>query len=282
MSRAVVFSGGGRTGATWMLGLAVGLRDGGVDLATADLIVGTSGGARIGAQLATGAVDQAVTACRSNTLPAATNYAGLPDFVAAAGRIRAAAASQQDAARRIANLGPLGPGLATAAERRAEIAALLPVHSWPGTPLKISAVDADSGQRVVFDARSGVSLADAVTASGALPGIYPLAEINGRRFADGGAYSLYSADLAAGHDVVIVISPLPVSPYQRGRLDAELAALGNCVSHLILANETSLAAIGPDPNAVTAPVPVLEAGMAQAIRELPALLAAWNAHTAAG
>jgi NTE family protein len=282
MSRAVVFSGGGRAGAAWMLGLTAGLREAGVDLAAADLIVGTSGGARTGAQLATGTTDQAIAAYRAQRLPAVRNYAGLADFVAAARPIQAAAGDQVAAARQIANLGPLGPGLASPAERRQEIEACLPADAWPGTPLKISAVDADSGHRVAFDARSGVSLTDAVTASCALPGIYPLAEINGRRYADGGAWSLYSADLAADHDIVIVISPFPLDPARRGRLDAELAALGNCVSHLILPDETSLAAIGPDATAVTAQVPALNAGMVQARRELPSLLAAWNAHIAAG
>jgi NTE family protein len=88
------------------------------------------------------------------------------------------------------------------------------VRTWPGKPLKISAVDADTGRRVIFDAGSGTSLL-AVTASGALPGLYPLAEIDGRRFADGGAYSLYSADLAAGHDAVVVIGLMPATPSRR-------------------------------------------------------------------
>jgi NTE family protein len=280
MTRAVVLSGGGRAGAAWMLGLAAGLREAGVDLADADLIVGTSAGARTGAQLATGVVDRAIAAYRSHTLPAAGTYASLLDFVAATRPILASAGNQLDAARRIANLGPLGPGLASAAERREEVAACLPVHAWPGKPLKISAVDADSGRRVVFDARSGASLPDAVTASCALPGIYPLAEVNGRRYADGGAWSLYSADLAAGHDVVVVISPMPLNPHLRGRLDAEMTALGDCVTHLILADEISLTAIFPDPNAVTAQDPSLGAGIAQAARELNQLQSVWNAHVA--
>jgi NTE family protein len=275
MTRAVVLSGGGRAGAAWMLGLIAGLRETGVDLADADLIVGTSAGARTGAQLATGAVDQAIRACRSPGSPTARTYAGLLDFRAAAQPIRASAADQREAARRIASLPPLGPGLATATERRQEIAALLPVPTWPGKPLKISAVDADSGARVVFDARSGVSLPDAVTASCALPGIYPLAEIGGKRFADGGAYSLYSADLAAGHDVVIVISPMPLNPSFRGMLDTEIAALGEAISHLILADEQSLAAIGPDPTSVAAQGPALDAGMAQAPREADSLRNPW-------
>ena len=276
-----MLSGGGRAGAAWMLGLAAGLREADIDLAAADLIVGTSAGARTGAQLATGTVDQALTAYHPHRLPVAKTYAGLLDFVAVARPIQVSAGSQADAARQIASLGPLGPGLPSTAERRREIAAYLPVPAWPGTPLKISAVDADSGQRVVFDARSGVSLTDAVTASGALPGVYPLAEVNGRRYADGGAWSLYSADLAVGHDVVIVISPMPLNPSLRSRLDAEMAALGDCVTHVILADEISLAAIfSADPNAVAAQEPSLAAGIAQAAKELDPLRAAWNARVA--
>src|SRR5712691_10700054 len=141
MTRALVLSGGGRAGAAWMLGLIAGLRETGIDLAAADLVVGTSAGARTGALLATGAVDQAIQAYRSPGSPSARTYASLPDFLAAARPILANAADELDAARRIANLGPLGPGLASAAERRQEIAACLPVHTWPGKLLKISAVD---------------------------------------------------------------------------------------------------------------------------------------------
>jgi NTE family protein len=258
-----------------MLGLIAGLYEIGVDLADADLVVGTSAGARTGAQLATGVVDRAIQAYRTPGLPFARTYAGLPDFLAAARPILATAADELEAARLIANLGPLGPGLASASERRQEIAAFLPVRTWPGKPLKISAVNADSGRRVVFDACSGAGLLDAVTASGALPGIYPLAEIDGLRFADGGAYSLYSADLAAGHDVVIVISPMPLNPNLRRKLDAEVATLADSVSHVILADELSLAAIGPDPNSVHAQSPALDAGMAQAAREVDSLRSVW-------
>src|ERR1700733_10358513 len=129
MTRAVVLSGGGRAGAAWMLGLAAGLRDVGVDLADADLIVGTSAGARTGAQLATGVVDRAIAAYRSHTLPAAGTYASLLDFVAPPRPILPSPGTQLDATRRTANLGPLGPGLASAAERRDGGAAGHPVHA---------------------------------------------------------------------------------------------------------------------------------------------------------
>jgi NTE family protein len=107
--------------------------------------------------------------------------------------------------------------------------------------------------------------------------LYPFAEINGRRYADGGAYSLYSADLAAGHDVVIVISPFPLAPHLRDRLDTELAALGDCASHIALADQASLSAIGADPTEATAQVPALGAGMIQAAREANPLRSVWDA-----
>jgi NTE family protein len=60
------------------------------------------------------------------------------------------------------------------------IAAHLPVQEWPEKRLAIVAVDAETGSRIAFAAGSGVPLLDAVTASGALPGIYPLVTIEGR------------------------------------------------------------------------------------------------------
>src|SRR5436190_1122947 len=47
-NKAVVLSGGGFAGGAWMLGLIDSLADRGVDLGDADLIVGTSAGARTG------------------------------------------------------------------------------------------------------------------------------------------------------------------------------------------------------------------------------------------
>lgn len=56
--RALVLAGGGVSGIAWMLGLIDGLRRRDLDLAAADLIVGTSAGACVGAAVATGALEQ--------------------------------------------------------------------------------------------------------------------------------------------------------------------------------------------------------------------------------
>ena len=276
MKRALVLSGGGAAGQAWLLGVISGLRKLGADLGEADLIVGTSAGARAGAQLATGVLDQAVEALSRGQLPVAEVYATLPQFVAASMRIIAGSPNEREAARRIANMGPLGSQLASGAGRRQQVAAQLPVTDWPRQRLLITAVDAESGERAVFDAHSGADLADAVTASGALPGIYPLVTINGRCYADGGVHSLYHADLAAGHEVVVILSPMPVSDYTQAQLEAETAGLGPAAIRIITPDQHALAAIGPDANSPAAIPAALRAGTAQARQEVGTLTPHWQ------
>ena len=52
--RALVLGGGGLAGIAWETGVLAGLAAGGVDVTTADLIVGTSAGATVAAQLGSG------------------------------------------------------------------------------------------------------------------------------------------------------------------------------------------------------------------------------------
>src|SRR5215471_10726586 len=51
-SRGLVLGGGGPLGRAWQVGLVDGFARQGIDLGTADLIIGTSAGAVVGAQLA--------------------------------------------------------------------------------------------------------------------------------------------------------------------------------------------------------------------------------------
>lgn len=88
------------------------------------------------------------------------------------------------------------------------VAARLPSHHWPQQPVLIVAVDAHTGEPVVFNRHSGIDLVDAVAAStsnGFGPfGAYRIGE---SRYINGGYRRSENADLAAGCGRVLVLSP---------------------------------------------------------------------------
>ena len=132
--------------------------------------------------------------------------------------------------------------------RRAAVAARLPVCTWPARDLRIPAVDAATGELVVFRPDSGVALTDAVAASCAVPGVWPPVTIGVRRFIDGGARSGTNADLADGTDIVVIITPAgPEDQAGWAALAAELATLAPARAHVIGADPASVAAFGTNP-----------------------------------
>jgi NTE family protein len=72
----------------------------------------------------------------------------------------------------------------------------------------ITAVDAHTGEPIVFDRHSGVDLVDAVAASTANGFGVPPYSIGDSRYIDGGYRRNENADLAAGCGRVLVLSPL--------------------------------------------------------------------------
>src|SRR5256885_13400492 len=97
---ALVLSGGGFAGGAWMLGMLSGLRAHGVDLGEADLVVGTSAGARAAAILTTGGLDPVVAMHREGRLPRLTMPAAPPGLPAPPTLIVTAEEDQPAAARR--------------------------------------------------------------------------------------------------------------------------------------------------------------------------------------
>lgn len=84
------------------------------------------------------------------------------------------------------------------------VAARLPDHDWPRQRVLIVAVDAETGDPVVFDRDSGVDLVDAVAASTSAMTPH---RIGDRRYLNGGYRRSENADLAAGYGRVLVLSP---------------------------------------------------------------------------
>ena len=149
--------------------------------------------------------------------------------------------------RRIGSL-PLETPTVSEAARRAVIAARLPEDNWPNSSLFLTAVDAETGQPAVFTRHSGVDFIDAVAASCAVPGVWPPVTINGHRYIDGGVRSGTNADLAAGCDRVLVVTPSQrAAPQPWGSLDDEIDQLSPADVQVVYANDSSVAVFGTNP-----------------------------------
>jgi NTE family protein len=215
--RALVLGGGGSTGNAWLIGVIAGLFDAGLDVTTADLTIGTSAGSTAAAQLAGATPTDLLAAIlaaapQQRTGPVGSDRGRVPirpvaDHLERIGRIIAAAEDAADMRRR---MGAAALEMDAASDGswqpqwRATVAARLPSQRWPRRPVLITAVDADTGEPVVFDRHSGVDLADAVAASCASGLSY---RIGDNRYIDGGYRRNENADLAAGCGRVLVLSP---------------------------------------------------------------------------
>jgi len=223
--RALVLAAGGVAGIAWELGLLAGLQAADVDLTAADVVIGTSAGSAVGVYASSGVpLDEAVERVLANDTERHMPYdvTARRAFLA---QVVGDAHDEVEAATRIGRMALAADTAVSAAERRAIIAARLPVTEWPARSLRVNAVDAMSGMAVTFDRSSDVPLVDAVAASCAVPGVWPAVQIGARWYVDGGAHSYTSADLAAGNARVVIVCPSELAARPRLALDRELAML---------------------------------------------------------
>src|ERR1700691_2639059 len=106
MTKALVLGGGGPVGVAWESGLLAGLAESGVDLSSADFIVGTSAGSFVGAQLALGRSPAQIAApdlAGAVTAPAASGPP--PDLTTLITKMVEAATSQRPAEEVRAEIG---------------------------------------------------------------------------------------------------------------------------------------------------------------------------------
>lgn len=280
-NRALVLAGGGIAGIAWETGILRGIADESPVAARllldSDVLIGTSAGSAVAAQLGSGstlaALFDAQVGKTSSEIDSGVDVETITElFLAALGEPYDD--SQPRTRQQLQRIGAVALGAHTVPEavRRRVIEDRLPSHDWPTRALRVTAVDTDTGELVVFDAASGVSLVDAVAASCAVPGAWPPVTIGGRRYMDGGVASSVNLAVARDCDAAVVLvpsAPDAPSPFGDGPA-AEIAAFqGPALA--VFADSGSLKAFGPNPLDPSCRIGSAEAGREQGRREAPAV-----------
>jgi NTE family protein len=213
----LVLGGGGVLGAAWMIGALRALCDAlGWDARSADMIVGTSAGAVLAAMLGSGVhprdlydhqkgveLDSGPLVGYEFDLDTATGGSMPPRPRLGIGSRSLLVRSVRHPRRYprsalISAFVPAGRGSLDSVGRLVDD--LVPEGGWSPHPgVRAVAMDYDTGERVAFGgpAAPPVGLAQAVVASCSIPGWFPPAVIDGRRFVDGGIWSATNVDLMA-------------------------------------------------------------------------------------
>ncbi|TYK44633.1 patatin-like phospholipase family protein [Actinomadura decatromicini] len=276
--RALVLGGGGVAGIAWLTGVIAGLARAGTDVTGADLLLGTSAGATVAAQVGSSIpVDemfarQADPELQTRELVPSGGMSPA-EIMEVLARLVEENGGDLTAVRQQIGARALAAETVPERERLAVIEARLPVHEWPARTLRVTAVNALTGEPRVFDRESGVGLVDAVAASSAVPMIWPPVTIDGVRYVDGGVRTMTNLDLAAGYGRVLLLAPLPDPALDAGV--AAVAEKGGRVE-VISPDEPSLAAFGTDPLSPSTRTPAAKAGLAQGEALAAKVAAFWS------
>lgn len=292
-SRAIAFGGGGEWFIAWMLGYANGLLEEGVDLSKADVTIGTSAGAMVGAAIKAGRLAEFTQALQQ--LGANPDMANkqLNISLGADSQVRARTIMGQTDVITPASIQEIGRAAMAAHNAPDEkyvgsIDTLLGLSAWPAGHYTTS-TDCYTGESVIVSADSGATIAQAAAASSSLPGVNGPTWLGDRLCMDGGvSLSSTHADMLAGAKSVVIIGmfdfqahpPQHVNPsfgiaerVHPGTAQREAAALraaGSSV-HVAIAN--------PDPqtNFMDAAqiIPAIATGKAAGKADAPSIAAMW-------
>lgn len=247
--RALILAGGGYVASSWEIGLVTGMADRGLDVRDADLLVGTSAGARVAIDLTSGRSLEEIYEQRVRQDGPSVGQLPQVDWAqvrAGVNDARRVGGSPTEILRRYGQLA-LTVGAGAASDRREAVACQLSSQAWPGKDVLIPAVDAETGERRAFGRGCGIDLVDAIIATTASFGSPPML-FEGHHYIDGGYYSSDNADLAIDYERVLILA-LRAPPQAMRLVPVEagvesLTAAGVQVE-LIHPDEATTAAIAP-------------------------------------
>ncbi len=284
--KALVLGGGGITGIAWETGLLAGLAEAGVDLTTADRVIGTSAGSIVGAQITCSDLSIEELYQRQLLPPAELGDTAPLASIGPSVAVRFGLSllrARGDVERFGRLVGAQAVSLAargkvpTVPERYEQVDKRIHGLEWSDRDLVVTAVDVATGELATFGPHGPtpeVSLEDAVNASCSVPCVYPPIPIGWRTFIDGGARSGANADLADGFDPVVVLSPLDRSMGPIRSAADQLTDLG--VRFVVITPDAGArTAIGKNVLDPAARPPSARAGRAQAASHLEELRDLW-------
>lgn len=273
MSRALVLAGGGLAGIAWETGILLGIADeapaAAAALLASDVLLGTSAGSTVAAQLSSGLplveLYARQLADTSHEIHPGVSVDGITELFLDAVTIPGATKAQK-----LQRIGAVAAATDTVDEavRRDVIAHRLPSHEWPSRELRVTGIDIETGELVIFDRDSGIDLVDAVAASCAVPGAWPPVTAAGKRYMDGGVGSSVNMSVVADCGTAVVLvpsSPDAPSPWGTGTAEEIAAFPGDTVA--VFADGDALEAFGPNPLDPACRAPSATAGRAQGRRE---------------
>lgn len=264
----LVLGGGGVWGVAWMTGVLRGLQRAGVDLgAQAEKFIGTSAGSIVGAQLASGLSLPSLFQQQTDADGQSPQRMPASGDIGELSRLLQETTQEPEQRARVIGAIALKAQSISYAQRRAEIAERLGVgDSWPAKNLVTTAVNCDTGALHTFDAQSGVGLFDAIAASCAVPGIWPVVELAGKRFMDGGVWRTSdNAHLAEGASRIVILSPVGALSAAAALLQSDVVALqrAGATCALVTPNDASKATIALGMLDPKCRKPTAEAGQVQ-------------------
>ncbi|MGW7528913.1 patatin-like phospholipase family protein [Streptomyces sp. NPDC054783] len=274
---ALVLGGGGPVGGAWLTGVLAGLAEAGIDLGSADVVIGTSAGAVFGSRLRCGVPASELYERQLSGADAVR----LPVTARQTARFLWAALGSRDPQRSVERLAraALRAGTGPESDVFDTVGALLgDVRDWPGRGLRITGVDVRTGRLEVFDSRSGVTLLEAVAASCAVPVVWPPVTVAGRRWMDGGSRSTANLQLARGYRRVLAVVPVPraVGPHPSASQQAAELSDGGARVILLCPDRAARRAMGHNMADDTRRAAAARAGYGQACALAPSVADVWQ------
>lgn len=252
MTHTLVLGAGGTVGMAHHAGVLRALSEHGFEPSEAELVIGTSAGAVMGAVIRSGHSIEDIWAAGQGEV-----VAGLPSpddapavqrgWRTGFGLARRAVGSSFVLARAATRFPPMvvprplaafwRGGLASTSDMRATLDLWL-ADDWPDQPTWLVSVDISSGRRIVAGrpgTPDGLSFVDAVRASAAVPGLYPPVRWGRRVLVDGGAHSATNAELASTgpnrSETVVIVAPMAFDLEDRPSV-AQQAVRSSATRHL--------------------------------------------------